>query len=97
MPNLPRHPFSDPEKAQCVIWSLAGHGDTAVQRMFRTKYEKMAPSRPSIVRWVREYRNRGSHAHRGGNGRPAITSNQKAAIRNMFEDNPQISLRFVAG
>ena len=68
-----------------------------MQRMFRSKYKKKAPSRDSIARWADEYRLRGGHAHRGGNGRPQITSAQKNMIRNMFLSNPKVSIRYVAG
>ena len=34
------HGFHDAEKAQCVIWVAEGHGYTASQRKFRTKYQK---------------------------------------------------------
>ena len=87
------HGFSKAEKAQCVIWSIEGYGDTAVQRRFRTKYKKSAPSRDSIRRWVTQYRSGGDHSHGGGNGRPQITDEQKAAIRQVLENNARVSLR----
>ena len=87
------HGFSNAEKAQCVIWSIEGYGDTAVQRRFRTKYRKSAPSRDSIWHWVTQYRSGSDHSHGRGNGRPQITYEQKAAIRQVLENNATVSLR----
>ena len=87
------HGFSRAEKAQCVLWNAEGYGDTAIQRRFRTKYNKSAPSRASIRFWVEQYRSGGDHSHGGGNGRPPITAQQKQAVRNLLRSNPRVSLR----
>ena len=87
------HGFSRAEKAQCVLWNAEGYGDTAIQRRFRTKYSKCAPSRASIRFWVEQYRLNGDQSHAGGNGRPSITAQQKQAVCDLVRSNPRISLR----
>ena len=42
--------------------------------------------------WREDYQSRGSHAHRGGNGRPQITEANKNEIRALFNTNPRLSL-----
>lgn len=93
---MPPHGFSSTEKAQCVLWVAEGYRGTAVQRKFRTKYNREPPSRAAIAMWRADYENRGTHAHRGGNGRPQINAQTKATITTMFQENPRISLRFVS-
>ena len=95
VPTMPRVPYTDAQKAQCVIWQAEGNGPTAIQRLFRTKYQTHAPSRKIIKKWVEDYHKRGSHAHRGGNGRPQISDEKKAEIKQLFSDNPRRSLREV--
>lgn len=90
------HGFLDSEKAQCVLWTAEGHGCTAIQRKFRTKYQKPAPARSSIRRWYQEYQARGNHSHMGGNGRPQISEENKDRIRTMFAEDPTLSLRIAA-
>ena len=94
--TMPRTAFTDAQKAQCVIWTSEGYRPTAIQRLFRTKYECNAPSRKSILKWVEDYRSRGSHSHRGGNGRPGISEEKRSQIKEMFQTNPRRSLRDVA-
>ena len=93
--SMPTSGFSDKEKAQCVLWYAEGYRETAIQRKFRTKYRKSPPSRGAIRQWRFDYHNRGTHAHRGGNGRPQISAEQKATIKQMFNSNPRLSLRYV--
>lgn len=57
------------EKAQCVIRSIEGNEDTAIERRSRTKYNKLAPSRALIQFWFTQYYLGGDRSHRGGNGR----------------------------
>lgn len=92
---MPPHGFLNTEKAQCVIWNSEGYGKTAFQRRFRTKYNKSPPSRHAIQNWIKEYRTRGNQNHMGGNGRPQISQQEKHAIKQLFENNPKISLRYV--
>jgi hypothetical protein len=90
---MPNTSFSNSEKAQCVIWYAEGYRETAIQRKFRTKYRKTPPSRGAIRLWRQDYQQRGTHAHRGGNGRPQLSEEKKATIKSMFSDNPRLSLR----
>lgn len=87
------HGFNDPEKAQFVLWKVEEHGWTAIQRKFRTKYRKSAPSLSTIRRWCEKYQEKEGHSHTGGNGRPQISVKKKDTIRTLFNENPTISLR----
>lgn len=93
--KMPPHNFSNPEKAQCVIWHFEGFSKTAIQRKFRTRYDKQAPCRRSIRNWIHQYQTDGNHAHRGGNGRPQISQDKKDLIQQMLEEDPRVSLRLV--
>ena len=59
-----------------------GHGPTAIRRLYRTKYGGAALSRTAISQWVTYYEERGTHAHRGGNGRPSIRDAKKHRSNN---------------
>lgn len=92
MPNIS---YTNQQKAQCVIWMAEGHGGTAIQRKFFTKYRIKAPSRRTINLWYQSYTDRGSHSHRGGNGRPTIGDDKQNQIEEMFQADPRRSLREV--
>ena len=94
--RMPRATYSDAQKAHCVMWASNGHGPTAIRRLHRTKYGGAPPSRTSISQWVTDYEECGTHAHRGGNGRPSFSDAKKAQIKQLFHDNPKRSLRDVA-
>ena len=87
--------FSDSERAQCVIW-MTDYKATAVHRPFRDEYSITHRARSTIALWRADYQKRGTHTHRGGNGRPRISAKTKNRIRQLFEDNPQMSLRAAA-
>lgn len=84
--------FSNAEKAECVRWSIEGYGDNGGQGCLWNKYRKSAPSSDSIRLWVTQYRSGTDHSHRGGNGRPRVTNEDKAAIRQVLEKNTGVSL-----
>jgi len=94
-PSMPSGTFSDAQKAQCVIWKSAGNGTTAIRRLFETKYGKPVPSRPTIEKWFEDYQTRGTHSHRGGNGRPNISEEKRQEIKRLITEDPQRSLRNV--
>lgn len=93
---MSRSGYSDDMRAQCVIWSIQGHGSTAVQTLFTQTYHRNPPARSTIRQWRDDYQTRGSHSHRGGNGRPQISQGRRARIRELFDNNPRLSLRTVA-
>ena len=98
-PSISRMPlttYSDAQKAQCVMWASNGHGPTAIRRFYQTKYGGASPSSTEISQWGTDYEERGTHAHRGGNGRPSISDAKKTQIKQLFHDNPKRSLRDVA-
>ena len=93
---MPREHYSDQEKAQCVLWKQRGYGPTHIQRIFCTTYRENSPSRSSIDRWYDDYRARGTHQHRSGNGRPQLSSQVISEIHQNFNNDPALSLRQVA-
>ena len=90
---MPRERYSNQEKAQCVLWKKQGYRYTRIQRIFRVRYNKNPLSRSSIDRWYDDYRARGTHQHRGGNGHPQLSSRVKSEIRKKFNSNPALFLR----
>ena len=60
------------------------------------KYEKSPPARFTVREWYRVYQSRGSNVHRGGYGRPKISSTVRNEIRKLFENDPRMSLSKVA-
>ena len=93
---MSRSGYTDAERAQCVIWISEGYGATDVQRLFRNEYNRHPPARSTIRQWREDYQTRGSHAHRGGNGRPRISNEVRNQIQELFNNDPTISLRAVA-
>ena len=74
------------------MWALNGHGPTAIQRLYQTKYSGAPPSRTEISQWVTNYEESGTHDHRGGNGRPSISDAKKTQIKQLLHDSPKRSL-----
>ena len=93
---MSRNGFKNAERAQCMIRMTEGYGATAVQRLFRDDYSRAPPDRSTIRLWRADYQQRGTHTHRGGNGRPQISAQTKNRIRKLFDDNPRTSLRATA-
>lgn len=93
---MSRSGFTDAERASCVLWTSEGYGATAVQRLFVNLYNRHPPARSTIRLWREDYEARGSHRHRGGNGRPRISIEVRNQIRILFNNDPRRSLREVA-
>ncbi len=93
---MQRSGYTNAERAQCVIWISQGYGATDVQRLFQEAYRRNPPARSTIRQWREDYQERGSHNHRGGNGRPRISTAVRNQIRDLFIDDPTISLRVAA-
>ena len=93
---MSRSGYTDAERAQCVIWISEGYGATEVQRLFQNAYDRHPPARSTIRQWREDYQTRGSHAHRGENGRPRISNEVRNQIQEIFNNDPRISLRAVA-
>ena len=75
-----RNRCTDGERARCIIWITEGCGATAVQRLFRNEYSRMLPIRFTIRLWRADYQQRGTHTHRGGNGRQQISAQTRNRI-----------------
>ena len=43
------------EKAQCVSWFIETKSDVQTHRNYKSKYERDAPSRPSIRLWHKKF------------------------------------------
>ena len=93
---MPRIRYSNVHKSACVSWLLEGYGTSAVQRLFEDRFNITSPARSTMRQWREDYQSRGTHAHRGGNGRPQITEEKKNEIRALFNSNPRLSLRAAA-
>lgn len=61
------------------------HRLTADRRKFFIKYYVAASLRRTTNDWCQSYVERGSNAHRGGNGRPPINITKQNLIKEMFE------------
>ena len=93
---MSRKGFTDAERAQCVIWMTEGYGETAVERIFRGDNSKMPTARSIIRLWWTDYQQRGTHMHKGGNEHPQRSPQTKNRIRQLFDGDPQMSLRAAA-
>ena len=93
---MPRIRFSNVHKSACVSWLLEVYGTRAVQRPFENRFLITSPTRSTMRQWCEDYRSKGTHAHRGSNGRPQITEAKKNEIRAQFNSNPRLSLRAAA-
>ena len=92
---MSRNGFTDAQRARCVIWMAEGYGLTAIQRLLRDEYSTTPPAHSTIRVWQADYRKGEIHTHSGGNGCPEISARTKNRIRQLFEDNPRMSLHAV--
>lgn len=83
--------FQEQGNKQCAIQSSDGNGDTANLRRSCTKYIDSARRGSSILFLVAQYRSCGDYAHSRGRARHQITDVQKAAVRQVPENNPKVS------
>ena len=90
---MPRIRYSNLHKHACVSWLLEGYGTSAVQPLFQDRFNMTSPTRSTMRQWREDYQSRGTHAHRGGNGRTQITEAKMNEIRALFNSNPRLSLR----
>lgn len=88
--------FSNTELSKSLFWTTEGHGQTAIQRTFRTTFRKSAPARETIRIRGQEFHDSADHSHRKGNRRPQITAEQKDEIEDQFIQNRRISLPYAA-
>ena len=93
---MQRSGYTNAERAQCVLWISEGYGATEVQSLFVDSYGRRRPARSTIRQWRNDYQERGNHDHRGWNGRPRITIAVRDQIRDLFIDQPRMSLRSAA-
>ena len=77
---MSRNGFTDAERAHCVICMTEGYGATAVQRKFHDEYSGTPPACSTVRLRRADNQQRGTNAHRGGNGRPQINVQTKNRI-----------------
>ena len=85
--------YSVQEKAQILSEFHRNRSITTTQRWVRRVMRKKPPSRNDILRWDQSFLERGSLAHRGGNGRPRTSQETVDKIQELFRKNPKLSLR----
>ncbi|XP_053448571.1 uncharacterized protein LOC128586608 [Nycticebus coucang] len=84
------------EKVNCVLWLIELKSTAAVQRRFRTHYNKEAPHRNSISKWMKKYKETGSVNDKPRSGRPRVSEETVASVEETFEASPRKSLRQVS-
>ncbi len=94
--NMQRIYYTNAERAQCAVWVSKGYRATSSQRFFQYSYGRSPKYRFTVRQWRDEYQTRGSHNHRGGNGRPRIVIALRNEIRELFLDGPRIYPRAAA-
>lgn len=88
--------FSSQEKAQILAQYHFNRSITTTQRWVRRTMRRTPPHRSDILRWEASFRERGTLAHRGGNGRPRYTEETTRQVRELFEREPSTSVRVAA-
>ena len=77
-------------------WFIETKSETAVQRKFRTWYNRSPPSRPTIRAWYEKFMATGSVEHKKGYGRPRTSDENVERVRQSFLRSPQKSVRTAA-
>lgn len=81
------------EKAYAVLEFHSTQSVITVQRHFRTKFEKDAPSANSIRRWYAQFKATGCLCKRKSTGRPSVSEEKVESVRMSFTRSPQKSTR----
>lgn len=84
--------FTGAERARCVLLYHETNSATAVQRRFRTEYQKEPPSRPTIYSWHKNFIETGcAVVHSKSPGRPGVSNAVVEQIRETFVRSPRKS------
>lgn len=81
------------EKVNCVLWLAELKSTIAVQRKFRIEYNKKAPHRNTIVKWMKKFKETGSVHDKPRSGRPCVSDESVASIEESFTASPRKSVR----
>ena len=84
------------QKAQCVLWFAETKSATMVQREFRNHYHIKPPTRASLYRWKKQFKETGSVEGKKSSGRPQTLSTDVQRVRQAFERSPRTSIRKTA-
>ena len=84
------------EKAQCVSWFIETKSDVQTQRNYRSKYERVPPSCPSIRLWHKKFMETGTVFNTRRSGRTRISEENMERVRQAFQRSPMKSIRTAA-
>lgn len=84
------------EKSFCVLEYARVFSTTTVQRAFRIQYGKQSPTRKSILRWYKQFKETGCLCKKKSSGRPSLSNDAVEKVRESFVRSPRKSTR-VAG
>lgn len=84
------------QKAKCVLWFNESKSATQVQRTFRNVYHQDPPTRQSIYRWMKQFKDTGSVAKKKSPGRPPTSVENVQRVKQAFERSPRQSVRRAA-
>lgn len=84
------------QKAQCVLWYAELKSVTTVQRKFRNQYDERPPTRASIYRWMKLFKERGSVEGKKSPGRTRTSDAAVERVRDAFQSSPRKSVRTAA-
>ena len=87
--------FTKPEEAFCVLEFAKTESWTLVQRAFRTKFQKEAPERKSILRWHGKLMKDRCLCPAKRTGPPSTSDDTIERVRTAFWRSPRKSIRRV--
>ena len=86
---MPNSSYTPQEK---VTWYNETGSTTTVRRKFRSRYQRIAPSRNKMVNWVQNFELRGNAENQNGSGRPSITPQTIKNFSSYFQAHRRRSL-----
>ncbi len=90
-------PFPIYEKSRILAEFIRnGRSPILTQRWVRRVLRKKAPTASSLRLWDKKFAETGNLAHRPRSGRPPTPTETVNRVRNLFKENPQVSLRKAA-
>jgi transposase len=84
------------QKAKCVIWCIETHSATTVQRLYRSTYRKVPPTRKGIYAWRKQLEETGCLCKGESSGRPRAADDTVEAVRRSYMRSPSKSTNRVS-
>ena len=83
------------ERSWCVLEYHSKQSVIQVQRVFRRRFQHQAPSHVSILKWYRDFVDRGCicDKRKGHSGRPSVSAEIVERVRETFVRSPKKSVR----